>query len=58
MENSCRCEICNVIIHRASMQKHLRSKKHFENIEQKDIILPERLFAEEQAPIKNNQQNL
>ena len=26
MENSRTCEICNVDVHRASMQKHLRSK--------------------------------
>ena len=26
MENSRTCEICNVNVHRASMQKHLRSK--------------------------------
>ena len=29
MENSRRCEICSVNVHRASMQKHLRSKKTF-----------------------------
>ena len=28
MENSRTCEICNVNVHRASMQKQLRSKKH------------------------------
>ena len=27
MENSPTCEICSVDVHRASMQKHLRSKK-------------------------------
>ena len=30
MENSSRCEICNVDVRRASTQKHLRSKKHSE----------------------------
>ena len=25
-ENSCKCEICNINVHRASMQNHLRSK--------------------------------
>ena len=29
MESSHTCEICNVIVYRASMQKHLRSKKTF-----------------------------
>ena len=29
MENSRTCEICNVIVHRASFVKHLRSKKTF-----------------------------
>ena len=29
MENSRTCEIVNVNVHRASMQKHLRSKKTF-----------------------------
>ena len=31
MENSRRCEICKVLVHRASMQKHLTSKKHLES---------------------------
>ena len=53
MENCRRCEFCNVNVHRACMQKHLRSKKHLENMKQNDIILPEKLLAEEQAPIKN-----
>ena len=29
MENSLTCEICNGNVHRASMQKHLRSKETF-----------------------------
>ena len=53
MENSCRCDNCNVDVHRASMQKRLRSKKRLENISQNDTIIPERLFKEEQTPIKN-----
>ena len=28
MENSRTYEVCNVNVHRASTQKHLRSKKH------------------------------
>ena len=30
------CEICNVTIHRASMAKHMRSKKHLENMGKKE----------------------
>ena len=52
MENSRRYEICNVEVHGASVQKHLRSNKYFENIGQNYIILPEWLFQEELAPIK------
>ena len=44
MENSRTCEICNVNVHRASMQKHLRSKKQLENVEQNEMIIPEWLF--------------
>ena len=29
MENSRKCEVCNVNVHRASFVKHLRSKKKF-----------------------------
>ena len=44
--NSRRCEHCNVDVHRASYMKHLRSKKHLENIKQNDMIIPEWLFQE------------
>ena len=53
MENSRRCEICNVDVHRASMQTHLRKKTYLENEKQKQNVIPEGLFKEEQAPIKN-----
>ena len=53
MENSRTCEICNVNVHRASYEKKLRSKKHLENIKQKEMIIPEWLFKEKQAPIKS-----
>ena len=53
MENSRTCEICNVDVHRSSMQKHLRSKKHLENIKQNDMIIPEWFFIEEKTPNKN-----
>ena len=52
MENSRRCEICNIDVLRASHAKHLRSKKQSENIRQNDIIIPEWLFKEEQTPFK------
>ena len=48
--NSRRCEICNVDVHRASYIKHLRSKKHLENIKRNDMIIPEWLFLE---PVEN-----
>ena len=52
MENSRTYGICNVNVHRASFVKHLRSKKHLENIEQNEMIIPDWLFKEEQTPIK------
>ena len=52
MGSSRTCEICKVIVHRASFVKHLKSKRHLENIIQNEIIIPEWLFKEEQAPIK------
>ena len=55
MENSRTCEVCNVNVHRASFVKHLRSKKHFENIEQNEMIIPGCLFKEERSPIKKIQ---
>ena len=48
--NSRKCEICNVDVHRASYIKHLRSKKHIENIKRTETIIPEWLFQE---PIEN-----
>ena len=56
MENSRTCEICNVDVHRASMQKLFRSKKHLQSIKQNDLIIPEWLFKEEQTPIKKKTQ--
>ena len=52
MEDSRTCEICNVNVHRASMQKHLGSKNLLENEKQNEMILPKWLVKEEQAPIK------
>ena len=50
MNNSRRCEICNVDVHRASHNKHIRCKKHLENIKHNEMIIPEWLFQE---PIEN-----
>ena len=58
MENSRICEICNVNVHRASMQKHLKSKKHLENVEQNEKIIPEWFFKEEKSPIKKTIQKV
>ena len=44
--NSRKSEICNADVHRASYMKYLRSKKHFENIKQNEMIIPEWLFQE------------
>ena len=44
--NSRNCEICNVYVHRASMQKHLGSKQHIESIKQNEMIKPEGLFQD------------
>ena len=49
--NNRKCEICNVDVHRASYNKHMRSKKHLKNIKQNEMIIPEWLFKE---PIENN----
>ena len=40
MENSLTCDVCNVNVHRASFAKHLKSKKHLENLIQNEIIIP------------------
>ena len=58
MENSRRCEVCNVNVHRASFVKHLRSKKHLENLAQIEMIIPDWLFKEEQSPIKKKIQKV
>ena len=41
MESCLRFEICNDNVHRASMQKHIRSKKLLKNEKVKDIVIPE-----------------
>ena len=48
--NCRRCDVCNILVHRASYIKHLRSKKHIENIKQNEMIIPEWFIQE---PIEN-----
>ena len=58
MENSRTCGICIVNVHRASMRKHLRSKKHLKNEKQSEMIIPEWLFKEARSPIKKKIQKV
>ena len=44
--NSHQCEVCNIDVHRASYVKHMRSRKHLENIKQNEMIIREWLFKE------------
>ena len=44
--NSRKCDVCNIDVYRASYVKHLRSKKHLENIKQNEMIITEGLFKE------------
>ena len=48
--NSRKCDVCKIDVHRASYLKHLRSKKHIENMKKNEMIIPEWLFQE---PIVN-----
>ena len=58
MENSRTCEVCNINVHRASFVKHLRSKKHLENVEQNEMIIPDWFFKEEKTPIRKKIQKV
>ena len=40
--------ICDIHFHRASLAKHLRSKKHLENLNHQEKTIPEWLFQEPQ----------
>ena len=51
MDNSRTCDVCNVNVHRASFAKHLRSKKHLENVEKNEMIIPD-WFFKEKTPVK------
>ena len=48
--SSRKCDVCNIDVHRASYMKHLRTKKHRENIKQNEMIITEWLLQE---PIEN-----
>ena len=58
MDNRRICEVCNVNVHRASLAKHLRSKKHLENVEKNEMIIPDWFFKEEKSPIKKKIQKV
>ena len=58
MDNSRTCDVCNVNVHRASFAKHLRSKKHSENVIQNEMIIPEWFFKEEKTPIRKKIQKV
>ena len=44
--NSRISDICKDDVHRASMRKHLISKKHFETSRQDEMIIPDWTFEE------------
>ena len=46
IENSYRCDVCNIDFHRASSAKHLRRKRHLENKKQNDMIITDWLLQE------------
>ena len=52
MENSRICGICNVNVPGESFVKHLRGKKQLENMIHDEMVIPEWLYKEKQAPIK------
>ena len=58
MDNSRTCNVCNVNVHRASLAKHLRSKKHLENVERNEMIIPHWFFKEEKTPVKKKIQKV
>ena len=53
MENSRRCDVCNIDIHRAFFAKHLRNKKHLEKIRQDERFISDWLFRKEQESKEN-----
>ena len=51
-----KCDVCNIDVYRASYVKHLRSKKHLENIKQNEMITPE-WYVREPMESKINKRN-
>ena len=45
-DNSSRCNICNIVVHRTSYAKHLGCKKHLESEKQFKMIIPEWFFQD------------
>ena len=58
MENSRTCDVCNVNVHRAIFAKHLRSKKHLENVEKNEMIISDWFIREEKTPVKKKIQKV
>ena len=58
MENNSRCEVCSVDVHRASMQRLLKSKKRLGNGNQNEMIIPEWFSKEKYEPIKKRNEKL
>ena len=44
MEKNRICDICNIDVHRAFYAQHLSGKKHLENEQEDDMIIPACLF--------------
>ena len=53
--NSRKCEVCVIDDHGEFYVKHLRSKKHLENVKETGMIIPDWLFQE---PIENKIKNI
>ena len=49
-----RCEICHVDVHRASMVKHLRSKKYLDY----QMIIPQNFFIEQSTSRQSTTKNI
>ena len=49
IDNRRKCDLCNIEIHRASYQKHLRSKKHLDN----QMIIPQNFLNEQSTSTQN-----
>ena len=51
--NGRKCDIFNIDVHRASFAKHLKFKKHMENMKENDMIIP-KWFIQEPIETKIN----